>query len=120
MFTVTGVPFAAIVPEALAGTVYSVSVKLPVRLLSGFTRIVYVPVVGNVVASIKPLAPKRFVARVVESGFSIDSVTQQIVKLSVRFKLTTWPAVPLKVSRPFCPGVVIFTVTGLAFAVMRL
>jgi hypothetical protein len=27
-------------------------------------------------------------------------------------RLTRWPAVPLNVRLPFCPGVVMFTVTG--------
>jgi hypothetical protein len=72
---VTGAPPGTTEPEASAGTSYNVSVMLPVYVLCGSTRIVYVPVVGSEVASMKPPAvPINFWATSdVPSGFLIDT-----------------------------------------------
>ena len=45
----------------------------------------------------------------------IDTLAPLIARFDVR-NATRWPAVPLKVDRAFCPGVVVVTVVAVPFA----
>ena len=56
---------------------------------SGSKKIVYVPVVPKFIELIDPLLPKRPEVRVVELGFSIDTVIQQLVRVPERFRFRT-------------------------------
>jgi hypothetical protein len=89
---------------------------LPVFAACGSTKIVYVPVLGNVCVSMNgaseysEVGPTRFVP----SGFWIDTFTVPLPPVPNfqldEFSETRWPAVPWKVSAPFCPGTVVVTV----------
>ena len=108
--------FIAVSPWSAYGLV-RVSVMLPVELPPGSTKMVYVPATGKVWVPIDPpLVPTEVETRFVPSGFRIDTVVLQQIEVPMVTllisRLTCWPAVPLKVNRAFCPGVVMFTVTA--------
>jgi hypothetical protein len=85
---------------------------LPVALTCGSTTIVYVPAVGNVTVTVPPAVPKvRGATSVDVSGFTIETLVLEIVTAE-SFRLTAWPAFPLKVSTAFWPGTVVLTITG--------
>src|ERR671919_2828628 len=83
---------------------------LPVPSLWGSTTIVYVPVEGSAVASTKPPPPPKLngPTSVLPSGRTRETRVAQ--QTGPSFTLTTWPAVPAKVSRAFWPGTVVVTV----------
>src|SRR5918995_1435658 len=105
-------------PVASGGTARRVRVMLPLALLCGSTRIVYVPVAGSVLASMEPPDVPTVVggARAVPSGFAIETlVLQQLdgpIVTPPSSSATRCPAVPSKLSLAFSPGVVVVTVTG--------
>src|ERR671925_1298542 len=113
MAAVAGGPPGVIVPLTSGGTSNSLNVPEPVAGPGGSTTIAYVPVAGSVRTSmnaVKP-GPKNVLPPTgLPSGPTIDAVAdEKLTELIVA--LTRWPAVPLKVNRPFCPGTVVVIVT---------
>jgi hypothetical protein len=90
-------------------------VTLPYAELCTSTTSVYVPLAGSVRVSTKPPpAPSEVGATsVVPSGFRMEIFVLQQVGPTLR--LTRAPAVPWKVRTAFWPGVVVETLTGVAF-----
>jgi hypothetical protein len=106
------------VPLKSAGTSWSVNVKLPVARLAGSTKMEYVPVAGSVVASTNPPLPSIHVGltSTVRSGLMTLVFTSHAKAIwpwmpLVPSREMRWPAVPSNVRVPFCPGVVVVTVT---------
>src|SRR2546425_7185668 len=108
MLAVADGPPGVKVPLTSAGTSYRVNVAEPVVVLGGSTTIAYVPALGRVRASMKPppVPKNEFPPTDLPSGPTIDAVADENVT-DVIFTLTRCPALALKVSRPFCPGVVV-------------
>src|SRR5918996_2375407 len=114
--TITRTPSATIVSTTSEGTSSSVSVSPPVFAPTGSTTTVYVPVTGSVLPSRKPPFVPTFVeAIVVPSGRRRETVVplriDPIVTSVIRSE-TSWPAVPAKATRAFCPGVPTVTRSG--------
>ena len=88
--TATAGPPIVIVPVTSGATSLSVSVALPVELVLGLTRIVYVPVAPSVFVSMnRPLVPMKVGAtRLVPSGLMIDtSLLEMLTAVMLRLIL---------------------------------
>ena len=66
-----------------------------------------------------PLVPTVFVARVVPSGFRMETLTLVIVT-PVRLRLTRWFSTPVNVYFAFWPGAVVVTVKGVPGVIVPL
>ena len=111
---VTAAPPAVIVPVTSAA-LPSVTVELPVAAPDGSIRIVYVPLTASVCTSMKePVEVIGAEACVLPSGLSSD-IVPAVIAVDVSLNVAFWPAVPLKVTRAFCPGVTVLTVALLFF-----
>jgi hypothetical protein len=110
--TPTPGPPGVIVSEASGGTLWSVSVTLPVAAPCGSTRITYVPVTASVRVSMNPPPVPNVVgpASRLPSGFRIENCARQ--QLGPACRLTRCPAVPENEIRAFCPEVSVVTVSG--------
>jgi hypothetical protein len=88
------------------------TLMLPVFARSGSTTIVYVLLVGRVrVVRLKLDQGAYTLVNCVPSGFNSRTVTQPNV-LDVSRTVICWPAVPVNVKIPFCPGLLSGTDTA--------
>src|SRR5215211_1270525 len=94
-------PPATIVPVTSGGTSYSCSVTLPMVVVCGSTRIVYVPATGSATVSTNPPKVPIVIAvpSVVPSGRRNETRTVQ--QLGPTARLTRCPAEPVNEARAF-------------------